>query len=88
MKPRPEVVFQEIEGEMVLLDPDADSYYALDPVGTRAWELLHEHEDLDGVVAAMLDEFEVDEATLRADLDVLLGELRAAGLVSESGASP
>jgi hypothetical protein len=84
VKPKPEVVFQEIEGELVLLDLDAGSYYALDEVGARCWELILEHDDLDGVVAAMLAEFEVDEATLRADLDVLFGQLRDAGLVTEA----
>jgi Coenzyme PQQ synthesis protein D (PqqD) len=88
VKPKPGVVFQEVEGELVLLDLEGDTYYSLDPVGARCWVLLGEHDDMDGVVAAMLEEFDVDEPRLRADLEVLLGELRAAGLVTESGASP
>ena len=81
VEPAPDVLFQEIEGEMVLLDTKAERYYALDDVGTRFWELLSEHRDLEPAVTAMLDEFAVDEATLRADLTTLLEELDAAGLV-------
>jgi coenzyme PQQ synthesis protein D (PqqD) len=77
----PRVVFQEVEGEMVLLDLDAERYYTLDDVGTRFWQLLTEHGNLERVVAAMLAEFDVDEETLRSDLDALVGRLRAAGLV-------
>jgi hypothetical protein len=81
VKPAPGVVFQEIEGETVLLDVEAERYYALDEVGSRCWELLAEHGDLEKVVASMLDEFDVDEATLRSDLEALLEQLSAAGLV-------
>ena len=82
MKPSPNVVFQEVEGETVLLDLEREHYFSLDEVGARAWALLGEHDgDLESVVAAMLDEFDVDEQTLRRDLDRLLGQLRAAGLV-------
>ena len=81
MKPAPGVVFQEIEGETVLLDVEAERYYALDEVGSRCWELLAEHGDLEKVVASMLAEFDVDEATLRSDLEGLLEQLSAAGLV-------
>ncbi|HEX2088037.1 MAG TPA: PqqD family protein [Solirubrobacteraceae bacterium] len=81
MRPAPGVLSQEVEGELVLLDPQAVRYYALDDVGARVWQLLGEHGDVDAVVRAMLDEFDVDETTLRADLDELLARLRAAGLV-------
>jgi Coenzyme PQQ synthesis protein D (PqqD) len=87
VKPKDGVVTQEIEGELVLLDLENNTYYALDEVGARCWALLGEQDALDGVVAAMLEEYDVDEATLRRDLDVLLEELRAAGLVTEAHSS-
>jgi hypothetical protein len=75
------VSFQEIEGETVLLDLKAERYYVLDDVGTRCWQLLTEHGEVDRIVASMLAEFDVDEPTLRSDLDSLLARLSAAGLV-------
>jgi hypothetical protein len=74
-------LFQEVEGELVLLDMQGERYYTLDDVGTRCWQLLADHGDIDRVVAAMLTEFDVDEATLRSDLDALIAKLSAAGLV-------
>ena len=82
MKPSPNVVFQEVEGELVLLDLEGDHYFSLDEVGARVWALLGEHGgDVERVVAAMLDEFEVDEATLRRDVHALVEQLRRAGLL-------
>ena len=76
------MVFQEVEGETVLLDLERQHYFSLDEVGARVWALLGEHGgDVEGVVAAMLAEFDVDEQTLRRDVDALIAQLRSAGLV-------
>lgn len=77
----PEVMFQDLGSESILLDMNGSSYYGLDAVGTRFWELLAGGNDLDGAVAHLLETFDVDEATLRGDLDRLVAELREAGLV-------
>lgn len=83
VRPADGVLFQEIEGETVLLDPSVEHYYALDDVGTRFWQLLHEHPaDFDQIVTVMLDEYDVDEATLRDGLRQLIGELADKGLVA------
>ena len=66
----------------MLLDPKAERYFALNDVGTRFWQLLSEHGDVDAAVTAMSSEFDVDEQTLRSDLDALLASLREAGLVA------
>jgi hypothetical protein len=87
VKPKPSVVFQEVEGEMVLLDLDRETYFALDPVGTRCWQLLVEHGDVEAVVATMVAEYEVDEETLRQDVADLLGQLESAELVIPADAA-
>lgn len=79
--PSASVLFQEIEGETVLLDMERDHIYSLDRVGTCVWKLLVEHGDVDALVSAMLKEFDVDEATLRRDIADLLDQLQAEGLV-------
>lgn len=78
------VLFQELEGEAVLLNLDNDRYYGLDDVGTRMWQLLEKHGDLATVLEHLLAEYagEVDESTLRQDLGELVGKLAAAGLLT------
>ena len=56
MKPADGVVFQEVEGEMVLLNLEAGRYYAAGDVGARFWELLVESGDLEQIVPRMLSE--------------------------------
>jgi hypothetical protein len=78
------VLFQELEGESVLLNLADDRYYGLDDVGTRMWQLLAEDGEVATVVKRLQAEYggEVDEATLRRDLGALIERLAGAGLVT------
>jgi len=77
----PSVVAQEVEGEAVILDLGSGRYFGLDVAGTRIWQLLGEGKSRETVLRAMLAEFDVDEERLRRDLEALLAELLARGLV-------
>jgi hypothetical protein len=68
--------------ETVLLDFDRGVYYGLDPVGTRMLELLASGRSREATIDALMDEYKVDRATLAADLEKLLRELAAHGLVT------
>src|SRR5437660_11811517 len=53
-----EVLFQELQGEAVLLNLKSGVYLGLDSVGTRIWNLLQQHRVLQEVRDAMLQEHE------------------------------
>ena len=76
------VMFRDLGGEMVLLNLESGKYYGLDEVGTRMWALLEAYGDLEAAYQVLLDEYEVDEAQLQADLVRLVDELAANELVS------
>src|SRR5262245_50618362 len=76
-----DVITRNLMGEAVLLDLAAGVYFGLDPVGTRIWQLLEQHGDTAPIVRAMLDEYDVEESRLRADLERLMRELSDKGLV-------
>ena len=71
---------RELEAEAVLLNLRTGVYYGLNPVGTRAWQLLGEHMRLARVADVMLDEFEVERAVLERDLLALGTQLLDSGL--------
>ena len=78
----PEVISQEVSGETVLLDLDSENYFGLDEVGTRIWQLIKETGDLEAVYNTLLQEYEVGEERLQQDLENLVTEIAALGLVS------
>jgi hypothetical protein len=76
-----QVVYQEVGGEMVLLNLTSGVYYGLDPVGSRIWKLLAENEGkLQAVFQAVLEEYDVTPERLEQDLLRLIQDLQANGL--------
>lgn len=78
----PEVLFQEVSGETVLLDLSSENYFGLDEIGTRIWELLNGGSSVGEVVDALLEEYDTDRKTLEGDVAELLENLAEAGLIS------
>ena len=77
-----DVLYQELNGESVLLNLATEKYFGLDPVGTRIWQLLSEGIALEAAFSKLLLEYEVDEPRLRADVTKLVSELESAQLVT------
>ena len=77
-----EVLYQPLDDGAVMLNLNNEQYYGLGDVGARLWQLLDEHADLELVVTAMLEEYDVEEGVLRTDLAKFLDELQDVGLLS------
>lgn len=77
-----EVLVQEMGGEAVLLDLASERYFGLDPIGTRIWTLVGEHDSLQAVAEVIADEYDASTERLHADLLALVTQLAEAGLVN------
>jgi hypothetical protein len=75
------VLFQQIDQEMVLLDLESGEYYGLNEVGARIWTLLLEGKSLAQVLDTMVEEFEVTPEHLRGDIQRFLILMRDRGLI-------
>lgn len=78
----PEAMFQEIGGEGVILDLASSSYFGLDEVGVRLWQLLKNNPSLQTACDILLAEYDVDATQLEEDLARLVGQLAEAGLAT------
>lgn len=77
----PEALFQEIGGEGVILDLASSTYFGLDEVGVRLWQLLQSDPSMQAARDTLLAEYEVEPAQLEQDLEQLIAKLAEAGLV-------
>ena len=76
-----EVLSQEVNGETVLLDLEGESYFGLNEVGTRIWQLLQSENTVGDALDTLSDEYDVSREQLESDVSELLGKLADAGLV-------
>lgn len=89
LRHRPGVLFRDLAGEAVLLDPEAGTYFGLNEVGTRAWNLFNGGTaTLAAVHAALVAEYDAPPERIWDDLLGLVRELLAHRLVEvHSGTS-
>jgi len=80
-----DVLFQELQGEAVLLNLKTGVYLGLNQIGTRIWQLLQEDGALSRVLEVMLQEYDVTQETLAQDLLNLVGQMEKQGLLAEAG---
>ena len=81
-RPSPDVVYRELEGEVVLVHLKSNRIFALSQTGARLWELLAAGVSRDEIRRRLLEEFAVDAAQLDREVDELFVSLRAEQLVT------
>jgi len=80
-----DVLFQELQGEAVLLNLKTGVYLGLNQAGTRIWQLLQDDGSLSRVMEVMLREYDVTREKLAQDLLDLIGQMEQQGLLAEAG---
>jgi len=85
---RKDVIFRDLEGELVLLNLETGVYFGLDAVGSRIWELLAADRCLADVVATLTSEYEVEAEACEADLARFLETLADNELVDRHDGPP
>ena len=75
------VMSRQVGDETVILDLGSGTYFGLNPVGARIWQLLSSGTPVAEVVKTLLGEFDVAEHQLQQDVDSLINELVTRGLV-------
>jgi hypothetical protein len=86
MKLKKELICRDIAGEYFLVPVgksvyDTNGLFAMTELGGFLWNLLPEAESADDLVKAVLADYEVDEATARADILEFLQKLEKLGIL-------
>lgn len=87
MQIQQQFVLRQILDEYVLVPvgETAESFHGmagLNEVGARIWELLPDAPDEEALVRTLLEEYDVEEPQLRADVKEFLGKLREAHILA------
>ncbi len=86
IRTHPDVVWRDVDGEIVLLNVVTGQYFGLDEVGSRVWMLLQQDGEagtpFNTLQARVTAEFDVDAPTALTDLTALIRQLIAQQLVT------
>lgn len=74
-EPAPDVVFRDLGGEAVLLHLGTATYFGLDDVGTRVWQLVVDGRSVREVCAALAAEYDAPTEDIERDVSDLLDRL-------------
>jgi hypothetical protein len=80
----PDAIARRVGDETVILQLRSGTYFGLDSVGARIWQLLEEGKSPTEICNVMLDEYDVLPETLERDIMALIKNLLAQDLVSTS----
>lgn len=82
LEPSSDVVGQRLDDVFVLVHLETNRIHELNRTGARFWELLLQDGDVEQIVHCMVHEFDVSEHELSKEVDQLVAELEAEGLVT------
>ncbi|QSO45460.1 PqqD family protein [Alicyclobacillus mengziensis] len=71
----------EIEGEWIILHANHHTITKINGTGGVIWSLLERGNDVDTIIQALTEEFDVDAVHAASDVETFLGELRKVDVV-------
>lgn len=87
-KIRDEVIFRDLDGEMIIMDTDSGSYSGLNETGARIWTLISESRSMARVMSLLQDEYEVSSDSFVEDVRAFIQNLLDENLVEVEDARP
>lgn len=81
------VLWRELAGEAILLDPQEGCSYNLNAVGTLIWKMLDGEHSISDIAAAICEKYEVEQKQAIEDIELLLNDLRNNKLLSDQVSS-
>lgn len=89
MKVEKEFVLREIAGDYVIIPTGKtvlkfNGLITVNEVGASLWKMLQEEATMDELVQGILEEYDVDEATAREDIQEFLDTLDKGGVLCDA----
>ena len=75
----------DLESDAVLLDFDSGTYFGLNPIANRVWQLAQQPVVVADILATLVGEYEVEADRCERDLLALLDELSTHKLILVTG---
>ena len=86
LRPRQDLIVEEIDGECLVLDMERNVYFGLDPIGLFVWRQLEQGATSQQALDALIDHYgEERREQITEDVRGFIEDLLAQGLVEVRG---
>lgn len=75
------LVAADVKDEKVILEFGSGTYFGLDAIGARIWQLMQQPIGVGTIVATLLEEYGVEATQCAHDVTALLNDLHSHGLI-------
>lgn len=82
----PDVLFRLVSDEAVLVNLKTEVYLGLNAVGSRMWTILGAASSIEAAYGTLLQEYDVDPAQLRSDIEEFVEQLAGQQLIETASA--
>lgn len=72
----------DIDSEIVVMRLDNGEFFSLSGTGAAIWRLIDGERDRGSLIEAALRDFDGNDVEIASDIDILLTQLKEAGLVA------
>lgn len=76
-----EIIYQDMQDEVIILNLKDDSYIGLDQAGANFWNIILDSHSVKDAYEHILSEYDIDADTLKEDLNSFIHELLGKKLI-------
>lgn len=83
MKILENIVWRDVDNEVVILDIESGNYFTLDGVGRMIWKHLADGNSIADTTEAVINEYDVSEENAKSDIEGLIEQLKEEKIIEE-----
>lgn len=80
-----DIVWRNLDGEAVLLNPKSGKYFGMNAVGCSFWEKIDGARSLSEIIDLLFADYEVERETLERDIAELVAKLEKNYIITLQG---
>ncbi|OIO66555.1 MAG: PqqD family protein [Zetaproteobacteria bacterium CG_4_9_14_3_um_filter_49_83] len=81
IKRNPEMVFSDMDGEIVMMSIERGEYYGMDAIGSEIWNMLDEEISVADICSGLCKRFDVEESICRQDVLAFLEQMAERNII-------
>lgn len=79
-----DIIGSPVDDEMVMMDIDKGSYFGLNSMGSKIWELVEEPKSIPDLVNLLTDEYDISKKECEKQVSEFISALVEANLVTQN----